>query len=387
MEFGLREVLIGVGLLVIAGILFDGFRRMRRSKEGSLGMPSEMGGSMDEEWGYFKGELPNGGARVVNLNRQEPDISSDFDNDDYKELEPIGNSKVEPEEDYIDDALYADIDDRIDSRPRKVTDIKSSRKVDEPDPFVDPDPEDSVQAYVNESLEMEAAADTGAEPEGEYREVQTDLFSDDEMLERAKAEQERQLAAHYSGQQEKAAQSSNRKSKARKVSAEPTRKPVEPEPPAEDIDLGVTELADVIVINVMAKPGEEIAGVDLYRALTSCGFHHGDMDIFHRYEQHNGQGRLLFSVANVVEPGTFDRTNAETFATPGVCMFLKLPGPKRALQAFDVMVDSSRKISKLLGADTKDENHSIMTQQTFEHYRQRVMDFERKQLSQKALTR
>ncbi|MDX1693561.1 MAG: cell division protein ZipA, partial [Ketobacteraceae bacterium] len=31
MEFGLREVLIGVGLLVIAGILFDGFRRMRRS--------------------------------------------------------------------------------------------------------------------------------------------------------------------------------------------------------------------------------------------------------------------------------------------------------------------------------------------------------------------
>ena len=384
MEFGLREVLIGVGLLVIAGILFDGFRRMRRSKQGSLGMPSEMGGSMDEEWGYFKGELPNGGARVVNLTRQEPEIGSELGDDDYKELEPIGNSRVEPEEDYIDDALYADADDRIESRSRKVTEIKSSRKIEEPDPFVDPEPQDSVQAYVNESLDVEAEP----ESESEYREVQTDLFSDDEMLERAKAEQERQLAAHYTGKQEKSVSRKERSEAKRRSEAQSvSSKPVEPEPATEDIDLGVNELADVIVINVMAKPGEEISGVDLFRALTSCGFHHGDMDIFHRYEQHNGRGRLLFSVANVVEPGTFDPNNAAAFATPGVCMFLKLPGPKRALQAFDVMVDSSRKIAKLLGADMKDENHSIMTQQTFEHYRQRVMDFERKQLSQKALSR
>ena len=45
MEFGLREVLILVGLVVIAGILADGYRRMRKSKLGELELPSEIGGS------------------------------------------------------------------------------------------------------------------------------------------------------------------------------------------------------------------------------------------------------------------------------------------------------------------------------------------------------
>ncbi|PCJ35014.1 MAG: cell division protein ZipA, partial [Moraxellaceae bacterium] len=47
-EFGLREVLIAVGFVVIAGILFDGYRRMRRSKMGELGLPTEMGGSCED---------------------------------------------------------------------------------------------------------------------------------------------------------------------------------------------------------------------------------------------------------------------------------------------------------------------------------------------------
>jgi cell division protein ZipA len=111
------------------------------------------------------------------------------------------------------------------------------------------------------------------------------------------------------------------------------------------------------------------------------------MNIYHRYEQHNGSGGLLFSVANVIEPGTFDPDAMEDFFTPGVCMFLKLPGPKRAVSAFDVMIDSARKIASQLGGDIKDENHSVMTQQTIEHYRQRVLDFERKLLSQRALHR
>ena len=374
MEFGLREVLIGVGLLVIAGILFDGFRRMRRSKNGSLDMSSEMGGSMDDDWNYYKGELPNGGARVIKLNRQEPEFDeTDIAADARKE--PDFSDDLSDEDLAASEPMYADTSDRVENRARVV-----QRKITEPDPFAAPEPEDTVQDYVNESL----ASDVSQEEESvdrasdNYEEVQTDLFADDEMLERAKQEQERKLASHYRGQSEP------RKSKVQKPAA---KKPAEPEPVEADIDLGVNEIADVLVVNVMARPGRDILGEDLYRAMASCGFRHGDMNIFHRFEQHNGGGRLLFSVANVVEPGTFEPEAPEGFSTPGICMFLKLPGPKRPLQAFEVMVDCARKIGKLLNADMKDEHHSVMTQQTFEHYRQRVIDFERKQLSQKALTR
>ena len=60
MEFDLRNVLIIVGFVVIAGILFDGYRRMRRSRMGEIGLPSEMGGSCEEGGTYYNGELPNG---------------------------------------------------------------------------------------------------------------------------------------------------------------------------------------------------------------------------------------------------------------------------------------------------------------------------------------
>ena len=380
MEFGLREVLIGVGLLVIAGILFDGFRRMRRAKSGSLDMSSEMGGSLDDDWGYYRGELPNGGARRIALGRGEPEID-DLENVSEARLEPDFSGEFSDEELAASESLYAERSDRADSRSHSPARSRE-RKVVDADPFVEPDPvadlEDTVQDYANQSLvngpEDEILDERISET---YEEVQTDLFADDEMLERAKAEQERQLASHYRGSAEP------RKAREQKPASKQETQPAE----EADIDLGVREIADVLVVNVMAKPGREIAGEDLYRAMASCGFRHGDMSIFHRFEQHNGGGRLLFSIANVVEPGTFEPQPPENFSTPGICMFLKLPGPTRPLQAFEVMLDCARKVANLLGADMKDEHHSAMTQQTFEHYRQRVIDFERKQLSQKALSR
>lgn len=147
---------------------------------------------------------------------------------------------------------------------------------------------------------------------------------------------------------------------------------------------GRIDFDDVIVINVMAKPKDDISGNDLLRALLSVGLRFGEMNIFHRHEQLTGKGAVLFSAVNVVEPGTFDLNHMEDFKTPGICMFLRLPGPKRSLHAFEQLVESARKIANMLGAELKDENHSVLTQQTIEHYRQRVLDFERKMLSHRA---
>lgn len=382
MEFGLREVLIGVGLLVIAGILFDGFRRMRRSKNGSLDMSSEMGGSLDDDWGYYRGELPNGGARKVTLGREDPEFDA-LDGIAEAHLEPNFSNDISDDDLAASEPLYADRSDRPESRQQSKA-RSMQRRVVEPDPFVEPEPaaesQDTVQDNVNQSLSVYGEDPDVADRSSEaYEEVQTDLFADDEMLERAKQEQERKLASHYRGSND------SHRSRKDKLGSEETMAAADAMDA--DIDLGMNEIADVLVVNVMAKSGREMNGEDLYRAMASCGFRHGDMNIFHRFEQHNGGGRLLFSIANVVEPGTFEPQAPQDFTTPGICMFLKLPGPKRPLQAFDVMLDCARKVANLMGADMKDEHHSVMTQQTFEHYRQRVIDFERKQLSQKALSR
>lgn len=342
MEFGLREVLILVGLVVIAGILFDGYRRMRKSKLGELELPSEMGGSCEDDWEFYKGELPNGGARKIPLSvrrsigeadpaaqRQEPEMGDSF-----------GSALEDNEVSFSEEEVVAERRSRrklAEEKPRKEEPAVAQRR---------PSTEQATpeQEYVDELVSPAGDAHT-----------QDDLFADDDLLIATRAEQQAQLTRKTGGKRRE-------------------------EQPAEvEID---PELQEVLVINVMARTGE-LEGHDLLRVMLSCGFRFGDMNIFHRYEQHSGKGSLLFSAANVVEPGVFDVDRMEEFSTPGICMFMKLPGPKRPIHAFEIMMDSARKIANLLDADIKDEHHNVMRQQTAEHYRQRVLDFERRFLSYK----
>lgn len=100
--------------------------------------------------------------------------------------------------------------------------------------------------------------------------------------------------------------------------------------------------------------------------------------------EHGGNGEVLFSMANAPKPGTFDLDDIEGFSTRAVSFFLSLPGPRHPKQAFDVMVAAAaRKLAHELGGELKDDQRSVMTAQTIEHYRQRIVEFERRQLTQK----
>lgn len=144
---------------------------------------------------------------------------------------------------------------------------------------------------------------------------------------------------------------------------------------------------EVIVINIMARKGERFHGFDLSQALMACGMRHGDLQIFHRYDQQAvGKPLPLFSVANVVEPGYFNLDLIDAFETPGIVMFMQLPGPRRSLNTFSLMVDTAKRLASMLNAELRDENHSVLTMQTIEHYRQRVQDFERRQLARQSST-
>ena len=47
------------------------------------------------------------------------------------------------------------------------------------------------------------------------------------------------------------------------------------------------------------------------------------------------------------------------------------------------MIAAARKLAQELNGELKDEQRSVMTAQTIEHYRQRIIDFERRALTQK----
>jgi cell division protein ZipA len=136
-----------------------------------------------------------------------------------------------------------------------------------------------------------------------------------------------------------------------------------------------------IVMTVMARSGERFSGEALRHALESADLHHGDMNIFHRHalpgDRHSA---TLFSAANVLAPGDFDPAHMDTLSSPGVAMFMRLPGPESPADAFQQMLDAATAVAEDLDGLLCDETRSHLTPQSINHLRERIADFARRQL-------
>ncbi len=133
---------------------------------------------------------------------------------------------------------------------------------------------------------------------------------------------------------------------------------------------------EVIVIYVSAGPERRFEGPDLLQILLACDVRYGTMNIFHRHEDGHGQGAIQFSVANAVEPGTFDLDGIDRFSTPGISLFLQLPGPRDPLAAYDCMVETARCIVKNLGGQVLDAQRRDLAEAAVERTRQRLQALE-----------
>ncbi|MEC8357690.1 MAG: cell division protein ZipA [Pseudomonadota bacterium] len=142
----------------------------------------------------------------------------------------------------------------------------------------------------------------------------------------------------------------------------------------------VAQPAEVLVCNVMAREGSELHGDDLLEALITNGLKFGEMNIFHKRFRGTSNGPVIFSVANILNPGTFDLNAMAEFRTIGVSLFLALPSPINNLEAFEQMLNVAIHLKESLDGELKDDHRNVMTAQTIEHYRQRIRDFELRQL-------
>ncbi|MCX4028963.1 cell division protein ZipA [Endozoicomonas sp. SM1973] len=344
MDIGLRESLIIIGMIVIAGILFDGYRRMkinrRRARDLSLGMGAGLQNDVDD----FNSELPNGGARVI-AQAGQPVILDD-------EVPTVAEETVAPEPPLINTPVAAEKTD-------KVTPLQQYKTA-------------KVSGASNNSVINKRAST--AKPI-----ITSDAEVDDDVLIADKTD-------HYTTPVTKptAARVINKSTSKQKTTKRAPVKTVKQEPATTVMDQSNRAAAEeVIIINVVAKTEEGFVGSELLHALLANGLKFGEMQIFHRHEQPDGNGCVLFSAANGVEPGYFDLASMERLQTSVVSLFMSLPGPPEPMKAFEEMAMAAYYLSRSLQGELKDEQHSVMTQQTLEHCRQRIMDYERRVLVRK----
>lgn len=138
--------------------------------------------------------------------------------------------------------------------------------------------------------------------------------------------------------------------------------------------------AEVLIIHIGMPEKETISGASLLPALISMGFKFGEMDIFHRHEDAAGNGEVLFSLADMFNPGTFDIDNMEQVSLRGLSLFLRLPCAGEALQNFNMMHNCAKKLAEQFGGHLLDSKRSNLTVQTVRHYVEKIREFERQQL-------
>ena len=112
-----------------------------------------------------------------------------------------------------------------------------------------------------------------------------------------------------------------------------------------------SEQQKIVSIRVCA-PGEgRWPGTALLAALESHGLAYGRYQVFHRKHI---DGRSLFCVASLVEPGSFDVAHMATDEFRGVTLFAVLPGPVEPLLTVDELLSAARGLAQDLSGMVQD---------------------------------
>ncbi|WP_339778624.1 cell division protein ZipA C-terminal FtsZ-binding domain-containing protein [uncultured Methylophaga sp.] len=129
----------------------------------------------------------------------------------------------------------------------------------------------------------------------------------------------------------------------------------------------------VVALTIMAPESQMFTGRAIKSALEQQEMHFGDMQIYHRYTVNNRR-QTLFSVANILDPGTLLPDQLISMKTPGLLMFARLPGPVNGLTVFDSMLDTAQQLTAYLGGILCDEKREPITDKHLEATRNRIFE-------------
>ena len=385
---GIRDWLAIIVIIFIVLILLDGFRRkwLERKKRIVVKIDKNIPPADDAEDSadpLLRSELPNGGARTIRradgsfyeeeTNEDVPVLMESVDLDD-DEFEEYASDDWESDNTESEDWQESDEEEWEDDIPEVSQNISAS------DVSVDEQAEEQEdeQEYEGWTADDDFEAESGLEQE-------QDDFEDDDDSEPMPAKK---------GMLGSRSQSEER--------IEPTFGDQELTFSRDDqgeLDLEHNDLIDsdmeheedddveqaeeVIIINVMANPGTTIEGKKLLAVLLKNGMRLGEMSIFHRHADSSGKGPVMFSMANMLKPGTFSMSEMDEFETLGVSFFLQLPNKLGNMTCFEQMLKTAEALKNEMDVLLKDENRSVFTRQTIEHSRQRIRDFELEMLARK----
>ncbi|OOG47148.1 cell division protein ZipA [Rhodanobacter sp. C01] len=150
-------------------------------------------------------------------------------------------------------------------------------------------------------------------------------------------------------------------------------------PPRSDLGRRPAQLPveRIVTLFVVAREGEHFNGPDFVVAAEKAGLEFGDMGIYHRLVDGKRELGPIFSVANMLKPGSFDLGRLDALRTPGVSFFMTLPAPLPALDAWDAMLPTAQRLAELLDGLVLDEERNALGRQRIAHIRDQLRGWDR----------
>ena len=389
---GIRDWLAIIVIIFIVLILLDGFRRKWLERKNRIvvkidrNIPPPDESEDDAADPLILSELPNGGARTIRradgsfykeeTNQDVPMLMEPFDlDDDFEEYasDELPSDDTDLESWQENDQEQWDDDIPEVSQDISGSDISEEELEDEPEGQQEGDQEDDAWT-ADDDFEMESELDQELE---DYEEDDdSEVVPAKKGMLGSRSQREERIEPTFGDQDLTFSRDDQGE-----LDLEHNDLIDSDTEHEEDDELEQAE--EVIIINVMANPGTMIEGKKLLAILLKNGMRLGEMSIFHRHADSSGKGPVMFSMANMLKPGTFSMSEMDEFETLGVSFFMQLPNKLGNMACFEQMLKTAEALKNEMDVLLKDENRSVLTRQTIEHSRQRIRDFELEMLARK----
>jgi cell division protein ZipA len=148
--------------------------------------------------------------------------------------------------------------------------------------------------------------------------------------------------------------------------------------PAAELGKRVSEEFDkIITVYLAARAGQKLHGPDIVVAAEKAGLVYGHMGVFHRLVENRPERGPVFSVANIMKPGSFDMAQIHELETPAIAFFLTLPAPVSALEAWETMLPTATRMAELLDGVVLDDQRNALGRQRIAHLRDELRAYDR----------
>jgi cell division protein ZipA len=134
-----------------------------------------------------------------------------------------------------------------------------------------------------------------------------------------------------------------------------------------------------VVLTVMAAPHRPFRGPQIQAVAAELQFRLGAGGLFERFPDGEADADApVCSLAHLREPGSFDLQTLHELKTPGLLLFMHLPGPLEGTQALNLLVLVTDQWAQKLGGVICDGRRNRMNNQALMRLRDEVSNLEQR---------